>query len=60
MHVLGWRGVALRNAIGGVACAQTSVPLRNAIETSCLQKVFVHLRKFIVLSAAVALVVSLS
>ena len=28
-----------RNAIKGVACAQTSVPFRNAIKTSCLQKV---------------------
>ena len=28
-----------RNAIKGVACAQTSVPFRNAIKTSRLQKV---------------------
>ena len=32
-------GVMLRNAIKGVACVQTSVPFRNAIKTSCLQKV---------------------
>ena len=31
--------VSLRNAIKGVACAQTSVPLRNAIKISSLQKV---------------------
>ena len=52
MCVLGWWGVALslsyfkkynlsrfRNVIKGVACVQTSVPLRNAIKISCLQKV---------------------
>ena len=27
----------LRNAIKGVACAQTSIPFRNAIKRSCLQ-----------------------
>ena len=40
-----------RNAIKGVACAQTSVPLRNAIK---IPKSCVHLRKFIVLSAVVS------
>ena len=49
-----------RNAIRGVACAQTSVLFRNAIKTSCLQKVVLHLRKFLVLSAVAALAVSLS
>ena len=28
------------NAMKGVACAQTSVPLRNAIKIPCLQKVW--------------------
>ena len=41
---VGWQGVApnsvpLRNAKKGVACAQTSVPFRNVIKTSILQKV---------------------
>jgi len=31
--------VTLRNAFKGVACVQTSVPFRNAIKISCLQKV---------------------
>ena len=44
-----------RNAVEGVACAQTSVPLRKAITKCC-----VYLRKFIVLSAVVVLGVSLS
>ena len=35
----GMQFVTLRNAIKGVACAQTSVPFRNAIKTSYLQKV---------------------
>ena len=39
----------------GVACAQTSVPLRNAIKISCLQK----LCKLTILSAVAALAVSL-
>ena len=39
-----------------MACAQTSVSLRNAIKVSCS---CVHLRKFIVLNAVVALAVSL-
>ena len=39
-----------RNAIKGVACAQTSVSFRNAIKISCC----VHLHKFIVLSAVAA------
>ena len=49
-----------RNAIKGVACVQASVPFRNAIKTSCLQKSCIYLRKFIVLSAVAALAVSLS
>ena len=50
--------VTLRNAIKGVACAQTAVPFRNAIKI-LFTKICVHLRKFIVLSAVAALVVSL-
>ena len=42
-----------RNAIKGVACAQTSILLGSAIKC-------VHLCKFIVLSAVAALAVSLS
>ena len=42
-----------RNATKGVACAQTSVPFRNAIKPS-LQKSCVHLHKFIILSAEAA------
>ena len=43
-HALGWQGVAptfvpLRNAIKGMACAQTSVSFKNVIKISCLQKV---------------------
>ena len=38
-HASGMQFVTLRNAIKGVACAQTSVPFRNAIKTSCLQNV---------------------
>ena len=43
-RVLSWWGVAptfvpLRNAIKVVACAQTSISLRNAIKRSCFQKV---------------------
>ena len=41
-----------RDAIKGVACVQTFVPFRNAIKTSCLQKV----GKFIVLSTVAVLV----
>ena len=40
-----WLGVAptsVLNAIKGVACAQTSVLLRNAIKRSCLQKSCVY------------------
>ena len=36
---LGMQFVTLRNATKSVACAQTSVSLRNAIKISCLQKV---------------------
>jgi len=41
VRVLGWRGVVsrFRNGIKGVACVQTFVLFRNAIKTSCLQKV---------------------
>ena len=34
-----FRNACFRNASKGVACAQTSVPFRNAIKTSCSQKV---------------------
>ena len=47
----------LRNAIKGVACAQTSVPFRNAILNT---KSCVHLRMFSILSAVAPLAVSLS
>ena len=43
-----------RNAIKGVACVQTSVPFRNAIKISCLQKV-VYTYVSIVLSAVAVL-----
>ena len=41
VRVLGWRGVVsrFRNGIKGVACVQTFILFRNAIKTSCLQKV---------------------
>ena len=52
--------ICFRNAIEGVACAQISVRHTNAIKISCLPKSCVHLRKFIVLSAVAALVVTLS
>ena len=55
----GMQFVTLRNAIKGVACAQASVPFRNAIKRSCLQKLVNTYVKFIVLSAVVALAVSL-
>ena len=37
-HALGMQFVTVRSAMKGVVCAQTSVPFRNAIKTSCLQK----------------------
>ena len=45
-----------RDAIIGVACAQTFVLFRNAIKTSCLQKGCIYLHKFIVLSTVAVLV----
>ena len=54
-----WLPSCFRNAIEGVVCAQTSVPLRNAIKI-CLKKSCVHLRKFIALTTVVVLAVSLS
>ena len=42
-----------------MACAQTSVQLRNAIEI-CLKKSCVHLCKFIALTTVAVLAVSLS
>jgi len=48
-----------RNAIKGVACAQTTFPLRNAFKISCLQKVvYAYVR--LSFSAVTALVVPLS
>ena len=41
----------LRNAIKGVPCVQTSVPFRNAIKTSRLQKVVYIGLSFSVLAA---------
>ena len=48
----------LQNVIKGVACVQTSITLRIAIEISCLQKV-VHAYVTSSFSTVVALVVSL-
>ena len=42
-----------------MACAQTSVPFRNAIKSSVYKKC-VHVRKFVIPSAVAALAVSLS
>ena len=50
----------LRNAIKGVACMQTSALLGMQLKRSCLQKVVLHLGKFIIPSAVAVLAVSLS
>ena len=55
---LGMQFAHFRNSIEGVACAQTSVPFRNAFKRSCLQKgVFTY---NISLSFPAALTISLS
>ena len=51
--------VPLRNAIKGVACVKTSVPLGMQLKILST-KSYVHLCKFIIPSAVVALAVSLS
>ena len=48
-----------RNAIKGVACVQTSVPLRNAIKISCLQQIVVYTYVSLSFSAVAVLTVSL-
>ena len=39
-HTSGMQFVTLRNAIKGVACAQTSVPFKNAIKHPVYKKLY--------------------